>query len=124
MNNYVYQKMTFKEINKILDECFICIMAISWQNDSYIVPMYYEYDSSCNEPVFILESKNIGQKMDYLKSNPQVSLFIQYNCATSYKTVIASGKAIIKELDSSCSYHNMVKIIVNVQEITGRIFNK
>ena len=124
MNNYVYQKMTFKEINKVLADCFICILATTHHNISYLVPMYFEYDNTFNEPRFILESKNQSQKINYLKANNQVSLFIQYNDTDSYKTIVVNGKASLKKLDASCSYHNMTKITVQVQEITGRIYQK
>ena len=124
MNNYIYQKMTFKEINKVLDDCFICVLSICHNNIPYMIPMYFEYYCEENEPKLVLESKNIGQKMNWLKNNAQVCLFIQYNDVDSYKTIIINGKAKIKEMDASCSYHNMVKIIVQVQDITGRIYKK
>ena len=124
MNNYIYEKMTFKEINNILEKCYICVLAVVNNTSPYMVPMYYEYDNAFNEPKFILESKDHGQKINYLKNNSEVSLYIQYNDVDSFKTIVIGGKATIKKVSNSCSYPNMVKIKVCAHEISGRIYTK
>ena len=124
MNNYVYQKMTFSEINQTLADCYICVLAVSENNTPYMIPMYFDYDKGYNEPVFILESKNNGQKIGHLSNNDQVCLFIQYNEPDAYKSIIACGKAFISRVEANCSYQNMIKIKVQVQDITGRLYKK
>ena len=124
VSNYIYQKMTFSEINQTLQDCSICVLALSTNNEPYMLPMYFEYDTNHNEPLFVLESKNNGQKIHYLNSNNQVCIFVQYNEPESYKSIVASGKAYTSSADVNCSYQNIIKIKVQVQEITGRIYHK
>ena len=124
MKNYIYKKMTFKEINKLLHNCYICILSIINGEEPYMVPMYYEYNNESNEPKFILESKNSGQKINCLKANHKVCLYIQYNDDGCFKTVVIGGKASLKKISNSASYPDLSRIIINVEEMSGRIYHK
>ena len=124
MNNYIYKKMTFKEINTLLKECTICVLSLSVNDIPYSVPMYYKYNNKGSEPIFTLESKNQGQKITFLKQNEQVCIFVQFSEIEQYRTVIANGIAKINYTELNSSYNDMTKIIVCVQDITGRIYTK
>ena len=124
MNGYVYQKMTFSEINKVLENCYICVLGMCCNDMPYQVPMYFTYDRFHGEPKFILESKQTSQKIDILKSKPDVSLFIQFNEPDEYKSVLVSGRAKLTNMDNSCSHSNMVSIVIEATELTGRVYRK
>lgn len=122
MENYIYQKMDENNINDVLNKCNICILGTSDCKFPYIVPMYFEYEYN-NDNYFILESKCSGRKIKNIINNNHVCIFVQYNDNDSYKSIIASGSAVIKELNNQ-EKSNMVCIKIFIEEIEGRIYYK
>lgn len=123
MENYIYQKMDENSINEIISKCNICILGTTDYNHPYLVPMYFEYEYNNNNIYFILESKCSGRKIKNIINNEEVCIFIQYNDTDSYKSIIASGKANIKELRKP-EKSNMVCIKIFIEDIEGRIYYK
>lgn len=116
MKSYIYIDLDIKEINNTIDKCDICIFSMSNNNISYLIPVYFIYDKE--ERKFYLESKAFGKKMRYLNNNPNVTLYIQYDTNSFYKTIIAEGLASITDAPIDCPNSNMVGITVTVKEIT------
>lgn len=115
--------MSNSEINNIIEKCSICILGISDCNYPYLIPMYFKYDSTHDNPFFILESKDTGQKIRYLNNNSKASIFIQYNETDCYKTIFAIGKAYLCEINDQ-EFSEMLNIKICVKEISGRIYYK
>lgn len=102
MENYHMQKKdreitNNKEIEEILKSELIMTMAMSKNNQPYLVTMDYYYNQQ--EDAIYFHCANDGKKKDYLKENPNVWVevmqdhgYIKDECSHAYKSVHLKGK--------------------------------
>ena len=61
-----------KQIEEILKEGKVCYLALCKENEPYVVPMHYAWQSG----YLYLHSAREGKKVEFAKQNPQVSFCI------------------------------------------------
>ncbi|HOM96817.1 MAG: pyridoxamine 5'-phosphate oxidase family protein [Acetomicrobium sp.] len=87
-----------KQIEEILKEGKVCYLALCKENEPYVVPMHYAWQSG----YLYLHSAREGKKVEFAKQNPQVSFCIvpqweiiegSRSCdwTTHYRSVMGSG---------------------------------
>jgi uncharacterized protein len=90
---------------KIIKNNKYATIGLCKNNEPYLVTLSYGYDTKNKELVF--HCSKTGQKIDFIKNNPEVCLTIledngykQNECSHSYRSLIIRGKMEIIEDDS------------------------
>lgn len=119
--NCKYRKLTKREIIHILNHSDYCLLGTSGNNQSYIVPMYYEYKLGFNSLTFTMFSLHEGQKMDNMMSNEAVCLEFNFPVGDKLQTVIAIGTVTMTPAgyDPKCD-SPIYKMTIDISQITGR----
>jgi nitroimidazol reductase NimA-like FMN-containing flavoprotein (pyridoxamine 5'-phosphate oxidase superfamily) len=90
-----------QELFKILKSAKFTIISMCKENEPYLVTLSYGYDKIKNSLYF--HCANEGQKIDFIKSNPNVcGTVIEDNgyedgCGQAYRSVVFKGKMFIVE---------------------------
>ncbi|MHA1680507.1 MAG: pyridoxamine 5'-phosphate oxidase family protein [Promethearchaeota archaeon] len=112
------------EVEAILKECRVCRLAMSKDNQPYVIPVNYGYE---NMVIFIHTGKE-GMKMDFLKENDKVCIEVDRNCnliaadsackfSYAYESVVAFGEVSI--IDEPAGKRKALDIIMKHQTGTG-----
>lgn len=87
------------EIFKIIEECKVCRLGLSFENFPYIVPMNFGYENINDKIILYFHCAKDGKKIDIIKKNPSVC----FEMDTKYKLV---------EGDKACGYGFKYKSII------------
>ncbi len=99
------QKLTKKEIFELLDIASYCRLSVSDNNQPYIVPMYFLWKYNDERLWFLLYSKDSGEKIRCLNSNPKVALEFETYMNNTLCTVVARGELTeFVEKSKDCPY--------------------
>lgn len=104
------------ELRDIINKRKYAIIAMSKDNEPYIVTLSYGYDGINNNLYFHTGTK--GLKLDFIQSNPNVCAtiiddmgYINGECGHEYKSIVMFGKmSIIEDMDEK--KHGM-EIVLN-----------
>ena len=92
------KEMLEKDCREFLDQSSFGRLACARENEPYIVPIYYAY-----EPDHLYGFSTFGQKVEWMRSNPRVSVEIdEVTDSARWKSVIVSGR--YEELPDEPSY--------------------
>lgn len=110
------------EIEEILNNGFVCHLALSQDNMPYVLPMLYGYEDDC----LYFHCAQVGKKLEMLKENPNVCFEIETtnrdivenggnpcDWGLNFKSVIGFGEAHILEIydEKIKGYNVLVKKI-------------
>ncbi len=74
MLDYIYEKMTFREMIRLFNESKYCRLATADNNQPYAIPMYFKYIIDGGKIKFVLRSGDNGLKMRFMDNNNKVAL--------------------------------------------------
>ena len=91
-----------EQLDKIIQQCDCCRIALIDGNKPYIVPLNFGYERTSHTPVFYFHGAKEGKKIDLLQQNNQVAIELDTNhllvsgenaCDFSYcyQSVIGTG---------------------------------
>jgi len=100
------QVTDINEIKKILDECYVCRVALLDKDMPYIIPLNYGYSEKEGKFEFYFHCAKEGKKLDLINENNNacfeidgchefIEKEIDCQCGMAYKSVVAKGKAYI-----------------------------
>jgi len=124
-----------KGIESIINQAEVCRLALSYEDQPYIVPLNFGYKDRC----LYFHTGKTGKKIDILKKNPQVCFQLDTDLKLlpsenpckwnmTYQSVIGYGKAAF--VDDPAEKRRALDIIVNhygtgkgeyKEEIMGRL---
>jgi uncharacterized protein len=80
------REMPEKECGAFLATASLGRLGCSLNNQPYVVPIYFAY-----EPGYIYVLSTLGQKIEWMRANPQVCVLVDEVAKTEWTSVIASG---------------------------------
>lgn len=83
----VINKMTEKQCLELLASASIGRLACSLDNQSYVVPVYFAYESD-----YIYVFSTFGQKIEWMRANPKVCMQVdEIADQTQWRSVVVNG---------------------------------
>ncbi len=118
--NYKYEEINIYKIKNILKKNNICAFGIINNNYPYLIPMYYKLNKDCIDDIVLeLYSSKSSNKINHLKKNDKVTILVQDISKNKSQSVIIYGRVYLEEIKN-----NIIKIIVHIDKITGRIYSR
>ena len=115
--NLFYKQITLNESLKIISSNNYCHLGLSLNNKPYVIPMNYNIINEHNKMFIELISLKNTKKINILNNNCFVNVCVEEVLDSSVISVICYGKAIkINSFDN-----DKVKIVIQIENITGRI---
>jgi uncharacterized protein len=115
-------------LEEIIKRNRIAVIGMCRKNEPYVVTLSYGYES--NEKMIYFHCAKKGQKIDFLKDNPNVCITIiddhgkkEDECSHSYRSVVIKGKMVF--VDNEQEKINAVRILINhFEKNPGKLMEK
>lgn len=111
------RELNMNEIITMLNKVQYCRLAVSENNQPYVVPMYFKCKAQGNNLKFLFNSINEGDKIKFLNSNSKVCIEFDRNVGNAIDSIIVIG--IGRIFNDPCADKSVIIEVVSTK-ITGK----
>lgn len=112
-----FRDLTWNEITNMINKVQYCRLAVTEDNQPYVVPLYFSYKFEKNNIKFTLHSEDSGNKIRTMNSNNKVCLEFDRNIGSAIDSIIVIGEA--KICNNLCASNSVVIEIIS-SDVKGR----
>lgn len=111
------RELNLNEMINMINKVQYCRLAVSENNQPYVVPMSFKYKCEGNSFKFLFKSLNEGLKIKYLNINSKVCLEFDRNVGNAIDSIIVIGTARI--FNDPCGDRSVILEVIS-SKITGK----
>lgn len=111
------RELNLNEMINMINKVQYCRLAVSENNQPYVVPMSFKYKCEGNSFKFLFKSLNEGLKIKYLNINSKVCLEFDRNVGNAIDSIIVIGTGRI--FNDPCGDRSVILEVIS-SKITGK----
>lgn len=111
------RELNLNEMINMINKVQYCRLAVSENNQPYVVPMSFKYKCEGNSFKFLFKSLNEGLKIKYLNINSKVCLEFDRNVGNAIDSIIVIGTGRI--FNDPCADRSVILEVIS-SKITGK----
>lgn len=119
MNLFDYEILNKDEIMKVIDKSEYVQLAVSEDDQPYVIPMCFKYKIKDDKLIFKLYGKPNGTKRNYIEKNSKVCLGFEMETWEGIESAIILGNARIIN-DKNKVEDKLEEIEIIAKDMTGR----
>ena len=119
-----YTPLCNQRICTLLEEAWLCSLAMSDGCTPYVLPMCCRIRQNCGRWVATLFTEPCGRKMRMIRRNPNVALLVRTEGKDCMESVTAFGRVCIASLHTDDFPGYPVQLEVTLSDVSGRMYKK
>lgn len=114
------------EIFYVLENAKYGRLAVAENNQPYAIPVFYQCMFDDDRVLFLISSRDIGEKMRCMRMNPKVALEVELAGEASICTVLANGRVtrFLNAEETPESDGGYVTVEIFAQSVSGRKYER